>query len=56
MKTIFPYLKFVYNFGLNVFTFVEFYPFGAIRIIKEDDVKFLTLFEKCTMACCTTFY
>jgi hypothetical protein len=56
MKTLFPYLKFFHYFGLSVPTFVELYPFGAIRSIKEDDVRFWTLFEKCTMACSTNLY
>jgi len=56
MKTFLPYLKFFHYFGFCVPTFVELYPFGAIKSIKEDDVKFQTLFEKCTMACFTSFY
>jgi hypothetical protein len=56
MKTFLPYLKFLHYFGFHVPTFVELYPFGAIKSIKEDDVKFQTLFEKCTMVCSTSFY
>jgi hypothetical protein len=56
MKTLLPYLKFFHYFGLSVPTFVELYPFGAIRSIKEDDVRFRTLFEKCTMVRSTNFY
>jgi hypothetical protein len=55
MKTILPYLEFLHNFVLNVPTFVEFNLFSAIRIIKEGDVRFQTLFRKCTMACSTNF-
>jgi hypothetical protein len=55
-KTFLPYLKFIHNSGLNAPTFVELYPFNAIRSIKEDDVRFRTLFEKCTMAYSTSFY
>jgi hypothetical protein len=50
------YLKFFHNLGLSVPTFVELYPFGTISNIKEDDVRFWTLFEKCTMACFADFY
>jgi hypothetical protein len=56
MKTILPYLEFLHNFVFSVPTFVEFYPFGPIRIIKEDDVKFWILFGKCTMACFANFH
>jgi hypothetical protein len=49
MMIFFMYLEFLHYFGLNVPTFVELYPFGTIRTIKQD-VKFWTLFEKCTMA------
>jgi len=55
MKTLIPYLKFLHYIELNVFTFMEFYPFSTIKSIKEDDVRFWTLFEKCTMACSTSF-
>jgi hypothetical protein len=55
MKIFFPYLEFFHNFGLNVPTFVELYPFGAIKSIKEDDVKFWMLFKKCTMAYFASF-
>jgi len=37
MKTFFPYLNFFHNFMFSVPTFMEFYPFGTIRSIKEDD-------------------
>jgi len=50
MKTLFPYLEFLHYFGLNVPTFVELCPFGAIKSFKEDDVRFWTLVKKCTMA------
>jgi hypothetical protein len=40
METLFPYLKFLHHFGFSVPTFVEFYPFGTIKSIKEDDVRF----------------
>jgi hypothetical protein len=56
MKTFLPYLEFFHNFGLNVPTFVELYLSGAIKNIKENDVRFWTLFKKCTMACSTNFY
>ncbi len=49
LGTFLPYLESFHYFGFNVPTFVENYPFGAIRSLKEDDVKFWTLFEKCTM-------
>jgi hypothetical protein len=55
MKTLLMYLKFIHYFGLSVPTFVELYPFGTIKSLKEDDVKFQMLFEKCTMACSTNF-
>jgi hypothetical protein len=45
MKTFFPYLEFLHNYRLNVPTFVELYPFGTIRSIKEDDVRFWTLLK-----------
>jgi hypothetical protein len=38
LGTIFPYLKSLHYFGLNVPTFVENYPFGTIKSFKEDDV------------------
>ncbi len=50
MKILFLYFEFFHYFGLTVPTFVNFYPFNTIRSIKEDDVRFRTLFEKCTMA------
>jgi hypothetical protein len=56
MKTHLPYLKLFHYFGLNVPTFLEFYPFSAIRSIKETNVRFRTLFEKCTMVCFTNIY
>jgi len=34
---------------------MELYPSSTIKSIKEDDVKFWTLFEKCTMACFASF-
>jgi hypothetical protein len=40
MKTLLPYLEFFYNSRLNVPTFVELYPFGTIKSIKEDNVRF----------------
>jgi hypothetical protein len=49
LGSLLPYLKLFHYSGFNVPTFVENYPFGAIRNLKEDDVKFWTLFEKCTM-------
>jgi hypothetical protein len=56
MKTFFPYLEFLHNFGLSVPTIVKLYSFGSIKSIKEDDVKLWTLFERCTMACSISFY
>jgi len=53
-KKFLSYLKFLHNYGLNVLTFVELYPFNAIKSIKENNVKFRTLFEKCTMAYSTS--
>jgi hypothetical protein len=38
MKILLPYLEFLHNFRPNVLTFVELYPFGTIRSIKEDNV------------------
>jgi len=55
MNTFFLYLEFLHYSGLNLPTFVEFYHFGAIRSFNKNDVKFQTLFEKCTMACHTSF-
>jgi len=59
-KIFLSYLKFLHNYGLNVPTFMELYPFNAIRSIKENNVKFQTLFEKYTMAystsLCRMFY
>ncbi len=55
MKTLISYLKFLHYIELNVFTFMELYPSSTIKSIKEDDVKFWTLFEKCTMACFASF-
>jgi hypothetical protein len=40
MKIFLPYLKFFHYSGLNVPTFVEFYPFGDITSLKKDNVKF----------------
>ncbi len=56
MKTILLYLEFFHYSGLHVPTFMELYPFGTIKSIKEDDVRFQMLFQKCTMACSTNFY
>jgi hypothetical protein len=56
IKTFLPYLDFVHYYGLSVPTFVEFYPFGTIKSIKENDVRFRVLFKKCNMACFTSFY
>jgi hypothetical protein len=56
MKILLPFLEFFHYFGISVFTFVELSPFGIIRSIKEDDVRFQTLFEKCTMACFASLY
>jgi hypothetical protein len=55
MKVLFSYLEFLHYFRLSVSTFVEFYPFGTIRCIKENDVRSWTLFEKCTMASSSNF-
>jgi hypothetical protein len=43
------------NLGFSVPTFVEDYPFGSIKSLKEDNVKFRMLFEKCTMVYNTNF-
>jgi hypothetical protein len=40
LKTFFPYLELFHYFGLSVSTFVEDYPFGTIKSLKEDNVKF----------------
>jgi len=55
MKTFLAYLEFLHYFGLSVRTFVGLYPFSTIISIKEDNVKFWTLFEKCAMACHASF-
>jgi len=41
---------------LNVPTFVEDNPFGTIKHVTKDDVKYNTLFEKCTNKCDASFY
>jgi hypothetical protein len=43
-------------FRLNVPTFVEDNPFGTNKHITKDDVKYNTLFEKCTDKCNARFY
>ncbi len=55
MKILLPYIECLYYSRFNVPTFVELYPFNTIRSLEKDDVKFQTLLEKCTMACCTNF-
>jgi hypothetical protein len=55
MKTLLPYLKFFHYFGLSLPTFVELYPFNAIKSMKEDDVRFRMLFKKCTMVYLANF-
>jgi hypothetical protein len=55
MKTHLPFVEILHYFEFSVPTFVEIYPFDAIRSIKKDDVRFWTLFEKCTIACSTNF-
>jgi hypothetical protein len=45
MKTLLPYLKFFHYSGLSVPSFVELYPFGAIKSIKEDNIKFRMLLK-----------
>ncbi len=55
MKAIILYLEFLHKFVLSVPTFVELYTFNAIRNIKENNVRFWMLFEKCTMACSVSF-
>ncbi len=55
MKTFLLYLKSFHYTRLSVCIFVELYPFGTIRSLKEYDVRFWTLFQKCTMACCAIF-
>jgi hypothetical protein len=55
MKALLSYSKFFQYFGLNVPTFVQLYPFNAIKSIKEDNVRFWTLFKKCTMAYSVSF-
>ncbi len=55
MKTILSYLEFFHYFKLCVPTFVELYLFGAIKSIKEDNVKFQMLSKKCTMAYSASF-
>jgi len=56
LRILLPYLKLFHYSGFSVPTFVENYPFGAIKRFKEDDVKFWMLFEKCTMAYNANFY
>jgi hypothetical protein len=55
MKTLLPYLIYFQYFGLSVPTFLELYPFSTIKNIKENNVKFWTLFKKSTMACSANF-
>jgi hypothetical protein len=55
MKIFFLYLKFFHYFRLKVPTFVELYPFNAIKRMKDDDVRFWMLFKKCTMAFSANF-
>jgi hypothetical protein len=55
LGTFLPHLKLFHYYGLIVPTFIKDYPFGAIKNLKEDDVKCQTLFEKCTMAYITNF-
>ncbi len=50
LRIFLPYLESFHYSGFNVATFVENHAFGAIRSLKEDDVKFWTLFEKCIVA------
>ncbi len=56
VSTIIPYLELFHQFGFNVPIFVEDNPFGTIRNIIEDDVKYKTLFEKCINKCNVSFY
>ncbi len=54
-KTFLLYLKSFHYFGFIVCTFVKLYLFHTIRSFKEYNVRFRTLFEKCTMACPAIF-
>lgn len=45
MKIFFPYLEFLHYSKLSIPTFVEFYPFGTIRSLKENNVRFQTLVD-----------
>jgi hypothetical protein len=56
LKTFLPCLESFHYSRLNVPTFVEDYPFGTIKKFNEDNVRFWTLFEKCTMVCKANFY
>jgi hypothetical protein len=49
MGTFLPQLESLHYSRLSVPTFVEDYTFGAIRSFNENNVKFQTLFEKCTI-------
>ncbi len=51
MGTFLLYLELFHYSRLSVLTFVEDYPFGAIKSLNEDDVKFQMLFKKCIIAC-----
>jgi len=50
LGTFLPYLESLHYSRLSVRTFVEDYTFGSIRSLNKNDVKFQTLFEKCTIA------
>jgi hypothetical protein len=56
LRIFLPYLESFHYSGFNVATFVENHAFGAIRSLKEDDVKFWTLFEKMHRGCNANFY
>ncbi len=39
LRTFLPHLKLFHYYGLRIPTFIKDYPFGAIKNLKEDDVK-----------------
>jgi hypothetical protein len=56
VSIIIPYLELFHYARFNFPIFVENNPFGTIRNIIEDDVKYKTLFEKCSDKCNVSFY
>jgi hypothetical protein len=48
MKILFPYLEFFHYLGLNVPTFVDFYPYGAIRFLSRKTMLNFGCYSKNT--------